>query len=74
MTVEWGVQTRVYTDKGWEESRISTRDDSLSKPYTREQAEAVVERWNKNFANKPDETGLPYCRLVTRDVPDWEPA
>lgn len=74
MTTEWGVQTRTYTDKGWEESRVHTRWDSMSKPYTHAQAEETVERWNRTFANKPDETGLPYCRLVTRDVPDWEPA
>jgi hypothetical protein len=73
VTTEWGVQIRLYTDKGWEESRVHTRFDNLTRPYTREEAAKAVERWNRSFSNKPDETGLPYCRLVTREVPDWEP-
>lgn len=73
MATEYAVQCREYTDQGWEASRVSTRLDSLSRPYTREQAEETVERWNRSFENRPDETGLPYCRLVQREVSDWEP-
>lgn len=71
--IEYVVQCREYTDQGWEASRIHVREDSLSALYTREQAEETVSRWNKSFANKPDDTGLPYCRVVRREVSEWEP-
>lgn len=66
--IEFAVQYRTYTDKGWEESTVERT--WMSKPWTEESARTYVAQYN---VNRDDETGLPAARVVRREVSDWEP-
>lgn len=71
---EWAVQRRIYTDKGFEEVETFTSRDFYGKPWTERQARDYVTARNASYAkNRDDTTGLPFCRLVWREVTEWRP-
>lgn len=65
MRREYAIQEKTLLDGDFDRLRTGHGPfDSI--PYTREEAEELVERQNKRY-------GVPWMRVVFREVSDWYP-
>lgn len=64
MTTEWAIQEKTFIDGDFD--RIQTGHGFPTKPFTREEAEEIVERQNKRYDTV-------WQRVVSREVTDWTP-